>query len=511
MASYTGPVNNGDDAQQLSQLGYQQELQRNFSFISMICMAFAILNSWTALAASLSVALPSGGPTTILWGLCLASIGQLAISLSLAEICSVYPTNGGQYHWTAVLSSPRYARSLSFICGWINVAGWWALTASAGSLQGQLIIGIISFSYPLYEPQPWHIVLIYVIDTVVALLINVFALRTLPILNKVAFIWSILGVVIISLTVICCAYPNYQHASFVFGGFLNKTGWNDGMAWMLGLLQAALGTTGYDAVAHMVEELPNPAKNAPKAMVLSVLIGFLTGFIFLMILLFSLTDINEVMTAKSGPLLQIFYQVTRTEVGSIILNVFPVVCLLFATISIMTTSSRITHAFARDKGLPFSKFFATVDKRFDVPINSLILTSIIVAVFGCIYLGSSSALNAILSASVVALGVSYGIPIGVLVCRGRSILPQERQFRMGNIVGWISNIVSLIFIAFTTILFLLPPQIPVTPSNMNYTIVAFGILFIVTLLQWILDGRKNYHGPHVSVLGSNVQTKNDLA
>jgi amino acid transporter len=177
----------------------------------------------------------------------------------------------------------------------------------------------------------------------------------------------------------------------------------------------------------------------------------------------------------------------------------------------MTTSSRITHAFARDKGLPFSKFFATVDKRFDVPINSLILTSIIVAVFGCIYLGSSSALNAILSASVVALGVSYGIPIGVLVCRGRSILPQERQFRMGNLVGWISNIVSLIFIAFTTILFLLPPQIPVTPSNMNYTIVVFGILFIVALLQWILDGRKNYHGPHVSVLGGNVQTKNDLA
>jgi amino acid transporter len=177
----------------------------------------------------------------------------------------------------------------------------------------------------------------------------------------------------------------------------------------------------------------------------------------------------------------------------------------------MTTSSRITYAFARDKGLPFSDFFAKVDKRFDVPINSLVLTNIIVVVFGCIYLGSSSALNAILSASVVALGVSYEIPIGVLVCRGRSILPQERQFRMRNIVGWISNIVSLIFTGFTTILFLFPPQIPVTLCNMNYTVVAFGIIFIVALLQWILDGRKNYHGPHISVLGGDVQTNNDLA
>ena len=112
MISSSEPVNDREDAQQLSQLGYKQELQRNFSFTSMICMTFAILNSWTALTASLSVALPSGGPITILWGLYLVSIGQLAIAPSLAEICSVYPT------------------------------------ASAGSLQGQLIIGIISFTNP---------------------------------------------------------------------------------------------------------------------------------------------------------------------------------------------------------------------------------------------------------------------------------------------------------------------------------------------------------------------------
>lgn len=491
------PTSSLPEAEILAQIGSSQGLQRNFSFLSIVGMAFAILNSWTALAASLSVALTSGGPTTILWGLCLASIGQLAVSASLAEICSVYPTSGGQYHWTAILSSARYARILSFICGWINVAGWWALTASAGSFQGQLITGIISLARPSYDVQRWHIFLIHILDTLGALLINIFAVRALPTLNKAAFIWSILGVTTISVTIIAYASPSYQNASFVFGGFLNTTGWNNSLAWMLGLLQATLGTTGYDAVAHMVEELPDPAKTAPKAMVLSVIIGFLTGFVFLTILLFSLTDVNEVMTSKAGALLQIFYQATGNKVISILLDIFPVVCMAFASISVMTTSSRITYAFARDQGLPFSKFLAQVNQRFNVPINALILTSAIAGLFGCIYLVSTSALNAILSASVVALGVSYAFPIAILVYRGRSILPLKREFCLPNILGWISHIVGLVFIAFTTILFLFPPQTPTTWSNMNYTIFAFAVVFIFALFQWIFDGRKNYHGPHL--------------
>ncbi len=59
---------NDADAAQLAALGHKSELNRNFSPLAMLGLAFAILNSWTALAASLSLALPSGGPTSVLWG-----------------------------------------------------------------------------------------------------------------------------------------------------------------------------------------------------------------------------------------------------------------------------------------------------------------------------------------------------------------------------------------------------------------------------------------------------------
>jgi choline transport protein len=57
------------DAAQLAALGHKAELNRNFSPLAMLGLAFAILNSWTALSASLSLALPSGGSTSVLWGL----------------------------------------------------------------------------------------------------------------------------------------------------------------------------------------------------------------------------------------------------------------------------------------------------------------------------------------------------------------------------------------------------------------------------------------------------------
>jgi choline transport protein len=68
----------------------------------------------------------------------------------------------------------------------------------------------------------------------------------------------------------------------------------------------------------------------------------------------------------------------------------------------------MTWAFARDGGLPFSKPISKVVKGLDVPLVSLIVASVIPIAFGAIYLGSTSALNAILSSSVVFLNLSYG-------------------------------------------------------------------------------------------------------
>jgi choline transport protein len=52
---------------------------------------------WVAMSASMSVALPSGGPTAVIWGVVVSGIGSLAMAASLAEICSAYPVGESFY------------------------------------------------------------------------------------------------------------------------------------------------------------------------------------------------------------------------------------------------------------------------------------------------------------------------------------------------------------------------------------------------------------------------------
>lgn len=321
----------------------------------MLGLAFAILNSWTALSASLSLALPSGGSTSVIWGLITAGICNLCLAASLAEFLSAYPTAGGQYHWVAEISWKRWMPILSWITGWINVFGWMALTATGGLLGSQLVIGIIAMYDASYVPQRWHQFLIYLGYNVTALLLNAFGDSILPLINKAAITWSIAGFVIISITVLACATPNYNSGDFVFREFVNETGWPDGIAWLLGLLQGGLGLTGYDATAHMIEEIPNAAIEGPKIMIYCVAIGTFTGFIFLTCLLFVAGDVNDVISSPAGPIGAIILNATGSLAGTVCLLIFPLVCLLFATTSIMTTSSRMTYGMSTgDSAIPLT-------------------------------------------------------------------------------------------------------------------------------------------------------------
>lgn len=75
-----------------------------------------------------------------------------------------------------------------------------------------------------------------------------------------------IGFVTVAITLLACSSGDFNSGEEVFTTFTNETGWPDGMAFMLGLLQSFFGLTGFEAVSHMIEEMPQPSKNAPKVM-----------------------------------------------------------------------------------------------------------------------------------------------------------------------------------------------------------------------------------------------------
>ncbi|KAH7240008.1 amino acid/polyamine transporter I [Fusarium redolens] len=483
------------DAAQLAALGHKQELERNFSFVSMLGLAFSILNSWTALASSLSVGLPSGGPTAVIWGLVTAGVGSLSLAVSNAEFLSCYPTSAGQYQWAAIISPPKWVAIVSWVTGWVNVSGWVALSASGGVLGGQLFLGIITMYDPEFAPTRWQYFLLFLLYTFLGFFLNLFLASGLPFMTKVALIWSVCGLLATTITVLATSAPDFQPASFVFGEFINSTGWPGGVAFLLGLLQGGLGLTGFDAVAHMIEEIPQPCIRGPRIMVACVAMGLVTGFAFLVCLLFVIKDVDAVVASPTGPLVEIYLQATNSKAGTVCLLLFPMICLVFGTLGIMATSTRILYAFARDGGLPFSRVFAKVDQRWGIPVNALLLTNGIVIIFGLVYLGSTSALNAILSAAVIALSISYAVTPAINCLQGRKGLLDNRPFVLPEWLGWICNLVGIAYTIVISIFLLFPPVSDVTASNMNYAVVAFAAIIIVSSIQWFVDGRHHFKGP----------------
>jgi choline transport protein len=92
----TEPELTEDEIQLLAQ-GHVPELPRQFGLLSALSVAFSTTNSWIGYSAVFFVPLLAGGGPTTLYGLIVASIACLFITLGLAELASAFPSSGGQY------------------------------------------------------------------------------------------------------------------------------------------------------------------------------------------------------------------------------------------------------------------------------------------------------------------------------------------------------------------------------------------------------------------------------
>lgn len=136
-----------------------------------------------------------------------------------------------------------------------------------------------------------------------------------------------------------------------------------------------------------------------------------------------------------------------------------------------------------------------MDPHYRIPIRSIVLVSVVIALLSLINIGSAAALNAILSLTTLALYVSYLIPIGLLV---RKRLRRENidfgPWHMGRFGLWV-NLYALGFGVFIVIFLPFPAATPVTALGMNYAGPVFLALLLLALLDWFIRGRRNYEGP----------------
>lgn len=487
------------DANDLAELGHEQVLSRKFGLWSMLALAFSVLGTYATLAQSMNNGLTSGGPVNILWGLCLVTFCNMCVSVSLGELCSSMPTALGQAYYIHRLWPGPAGRFVSYLCAWINTFGWWTLSASQLAFMTNFILSMKVLYVPDWEEATigWINFLLYVAVTILCTAINVVACRKDAILpwfnNFVGILFIVLFFVCSLALLISVGVKNgleFQPPSFVFGRWINQTGWGGGVAFFLGLLQSAYGLTAFDSAIHMIEEIPSPRRNVPRVIWLAVSMGALTGWIFMLICLFCIQDLDRVLEPSTGlPFMDLVKDTVGLEGAATLLALW-IISGMGQAVSILTSSGRLTWSFARDGGIPYSDYFSGVNTYWNVPARSMYLQGVLVALVGVLYTFANTVLEAILSVSTIALTISYGMPILTLLLVGRDKLPRG-EFSLGRF-GAIANWVSVIYCAITTVFFFFPGEPDPAVADMNYAIAVFGVMLVVAFGFWFIKGSKTY-------------------
>ncbi|KAJ3530862.1 hypothetical protein NM688_g7652 [Phlebia brevispora] len=504
LGSHSTVRTNVDEAE-LARMGYKQELRRDLGLLQNFGVSFSIISVITGVPSLFLYGLNTGGPAVMVWGFVVVAFFTTLVGLSMGEVCSAHPTSGGPYFWAAMLSRPQDAPLASWITGWFNLLGQVAVTTGISFACANFISTLSTFGTD-FVPEAKTTIGIYAAVLVAQGLINTFGVHLLKYLNNVSVWWHAVGTTSLVIAILAKA-PTHQSGKFVFATFVDNTGL-DGVGWsqraspayvvIIGILFAH---TGFDASAHMTEETRNAATAGAYGIIMAIGVSAVLGWFLILGLLFSIQDLDLTIASPTGqPVAQIFLD-TVGEKGAIVLMVIVIGAMFFCGTFSVTSNSRMMYAFARDGGIPGHKFFHKVDEKRKSPIRTVWLACTLSFCLGLPSLGSSVAFSAATSIATIGLYISYGVPIALRVIHAKRFT--RGPFHLGPFSIPI-GIISVCWIIFIAIAFILPTANPVNSQSLNYSIVAVGIVITYSVGFWVLSARKWFTGPIKQIESESV-------
>src|ERR687893_940907 len=419
------------DERELAELGYKQELSRAWSGFTNFAISFTIISVLAGTFTTFAFAWQNGGPIAISWGWPILCAFVLMVAFSMAELTSRYPTAGGPYWWAHDLGGKGW----SWMTGWFNIVGLVGIVASVGygaaiflnatlGLYGLDIFGINFGDGDHILSETW---LLFFLTLCVYTLVNIFADRSLALMNNISVGWHVLGVAVV-IGLLVFVPDDHQSASFVFGERINNNGAFDGSTsglgfWLLvlpvGFLLAMYTQTGYDASAHTAEETRGAAKAAAQGVWRSVFWSAVIGWFVLLAFLFAATDVDAV-NEGAGFVGSIFTSALDSWAAKFVF-IIATVGQLFCGAAGLTSASRTWYAFSRDRGMPGWALFRRVN-RDRVPFNAVIAVSVASLVIAIPALFGKNnipfAFFALTGICTVGLYLAYIIPVYLRLRRG---------------------------------------------------------------------------------------------
>ena len=521
------------DEEDLRRLGYAQQLFREMGGFSNFAISFSIISVLTGAVMLYGYGLKFAGPVINTIGWPIASLFTLCVAASMAELASAYPTAGGLYFWAYRLGG----RGWAWVTAWLNMIGQVTITAGINMAASAYLTGAAvrllglppDLRVPLFGSlTEWSFqIAVMVAILIPQVLINVYGIRLTARLNDFSVYWHLLGVALI-VGLLLFLGRHHNTAGFLLQGpgpvnpldassaelqpgmtapalvvgqfkipsplFALVPGLAAlyqaaplGLLFVLGLLQAQWTYTGYDASAHVAEETVMARRNCAWGVFLSVAVSAVVGYVLLLALTWRIP--NGDLAATAADPYPVLYIVDRnlpplpSHAVAIIIGGAMWLC----GVSSITSMGRMWYAFARDDGMFGAGRLKQIHPRLGTPVYAIVVTSALAVVL-CVY---AAAFSVITSISTITLYLAYVIPV-YLNWRNRRrrngewVTPETAPWNMGRWAAPV-NLVAMGWVAFITVVFVLPPN-----ELVLWSVVALGA-FLGT--YWLATARHHFRGP----------------
>jgi urea carboxylase system permease len=353
------------DEQDLARFGYKQELKRSLGVFSSFAVAFSYISPSTGIFTLFALGLTTIGGVFI-WSWPIVAAGQLCIALGFAELASHYPVAGSVFQWTKYLAGKSY----SWFAGWIYLfAGILTVTAVCVTLPLALI--------PAFNNMGWNLAnslhnqrVIAIITLCIITVMNIFGVRLVAIVNNTGVLFEILGMVVFAF--VLALFHHHQSAGVIFhtGGTSLTTG-----TFLVAMFMSLFVIYGFDTAGTLAEETKDPRREAPKAIIGSILGAFVIGGIFLYAMLLAIPNLKDAIKGGFGPA-----AIIDANFGNAFSTVFLLVvaaAIFVCCLSIQTSTIRLCFGMSRDDALPGSRWLAKVHPQLHTPIGSCLAIGVL--------------------------------------------------------------------------------------------------------------------------------------
>lgn len=293
----------------------------------------------------------------------LAGFITLMAGLSIAELASVYPEDGGPVKYLEEIYGPH----VSFLFGWSLIIIYYPANIAALSI----VFATQLKEIPQFKTCSTTIIALLVMLTV--LLVNWLGSKLSSQVQKIALVIKLLP--IIAIIVFAFFYQGPNQLANASAPHLNSSG--SMVAFGQALLAVLFAYDGWLSIGNLASEIKNPAKTLAQAIIWG-LFGVTIIYTLLNWSYIKVIPWPQIVGNQSTALLtaqKLFGQLGGTIIAAgILVSVFG------AINGHLLLGSRMPYVLGKEKKLPAANFFGSLNSKTVVPTNSMLFECVIATI-----------------------------------------------------------------------------------------------------------------------------------